>query len=235
MREAIETLVHGVVDRIYLWRDRRAQGESPVASGTAAQTKEPPAPIEWKKVGVTAGVRMWIDRRPFAVLVIALCVLGVCAVLYTGLTRPVGGDARVFFFDVGTGETFIADASTLPPISARSGATLPDGQPGGVRARMYACGGCADKSKLFVGYLERLAGRQRDAATSGTAPADVMVGFSDLQAFIHSGWLVASPASPLEWSPKDSPAGAKIMDAPFDRCEKEPKPEDRPAFECQPQ
>lgn len=235
MRDTIEMFVHGVVDRVYLWRDRRSLGETSDADGLQRNTPNAPQPpIEWKKVGVMTGSRTWIERKPTATAIVCLGVLGICFLLYKGLTRFAGGDAYVYYVDMGTGQTFTAHASNLPPISAPSGSKLSDGQAGGVRAHVYACGGCTDTPKQFVGFLERLGPKYREAAVTGSTPSDGIHGFTDLDTFIASGWLVASPASPQVWVAKDSPAGAKIMDEPFERCEAEPKPEDRSTFECQP-
>lgn len=101
-------------------------------------------------------VRPWIQRHPRAViattgvsLVIMLVVLGAEA-----LSGPAAISAgKVWYFDLNTGELFAARDGQTPPIAAPSG-PQPDGAAAGVRAYVFACGDCGNKSERFVGYLQ---------------------------------------------------------------------------------
>lgn len=85
------------------------------------------------------------------VAVIAVIILLV-AVFFIFKQMGLGGGGYgsakdAYWYDVDTGELF-GHAAVLPPIEAPSGGE-------GVRAYLFACNDCDDKSDRFIGYLER--------------------------------------------------------------------------------
>ena len=58
-----------------------------------------------------------------------------------------------YFYDQNTKDLFVMPADTPIPMERDSGQF--EGGPAGVRAHVFACGPCGDKSKEFIGYLEK--------------------------------------------------------------------------------
>lgn len=126
------------------------------------------------------------------------------------------GLTKAYYFDIGTGEVFVASARFQPPIPAPSGSLLGDGAPAGVRAEMFACGDCGDPSARFVGYLDRLSPDHHKAALNGEVSA--LPDGVDFEGYLQDGWLVASPDRPEHWVKLTSDEGAIIVDAPHEKC-----------------
>jgi len=61
---------------------------------------------------------------------------------------------RVWFYDLNTGELFVASGKQVGPIAAPSG-PLPNGEPAGVRAHVYSFLRDPNESERFIAFLEK--------------------------------------------------------------------------------
>ncbi|MCE9591069.1 MAG: hypothetical protein K8S99_11150 [Planctomycetes bacterium] len=109
--------------------------------------------------------RAWLDKNSAMVTIVAVMALLVSLVyifMYSRGGEVTPGPRMQYFFDLGAKVNNPLDAlfpaldSEVPPIrGAISGAKMPDGSEAGVGAQVFACGSCADKSKLFIAYIEK--------------------------------------------------------------------------------
>ncbi len=99
-------------------------------------------------------IRDTINRPWFGFVVIFSClaVIGGYWLVIGGKHEPKPG-AGVWFYDLNTGQRFVADGKLGCPIDAPSG-PAPDGSQAGVRAYVYGCGTCDEMDKQFIAYLE---------------------------------------------------------------------------------
>lgn len=81
-----------------------------------------------------------------AVIVLIVAVVIIFRQLGVG-AGGIGGPKDAYWYDLDTGKLFPHKAVT-PPVKAPSGGE-------GVRAYVYACTSCDDKSDRFIGFLER--------------------------------------------------------------------------------
>lgn len=89
-------------------------------------------------------------KNPMVMSSIAIILIVIAAFTIYSQVKPVHTpEGTLWYYDTDKNELFAAK-DQIPPI------TSPGGNAGaGVRAYVYGCGGCADKSKLIVGWLEK--------------------------------------------------------------------------------
>jgi hypothetical protein len=111
------------------------------ATGALRRLGAPP------KLSAVGPVRLGIGVVASLVLLFSLIVI------VMSLRGPrIPTDAQVYFYDLNEGTFFVGSLMDVPPIPRRSG-PLPNGEPAGVRAHLFACGDCGPPENL-VGYLE---------------------------------------------------------------------------------
>lgn len=163
------------------------------------------------------GLRDWVNEHPSAALIAAVAIL----LLSLGwlLTRTSSSyrprSSGYFFYDLGTGELFVAQAA-IPPIDTKSG----EGQ--GVRAVVFSCGKCQDKSTRFIGWLERYTPEARALMLKPPAPNDGGPDAADHVTWrIDAGHQLAAPPEPgadPRWVPLTSHEGTALMQSVRTRC-----------------
>lgn len=120
----------------------------------------------------------------------------------------------VYYYDLGTGELFLAKSNEIPPIDAPSGPG-PNNTPRGVRAYVFSCGDCSDKSQQFVGWLEMYTPDAKRALTSPPKPGEKQgPEYYDLW---ERGCLVSVPGSG-RWALANSEDGHKVMESSQSKC-----------------
>ena len=105
-------------------------------------------------------VRKWINNNPRIMVGIALVSAVALLMTVIGQCMPdnvpeVGEYKKAWFYDLNTGELFVARSYKLPPIKAPSG-PLPNGEPAGVKAYVFSYAQEPNESERFIGYLEKL-------------------------------------------------------------------------------
>jgi hypothetical protein len=70
-----------------------------------------------------------------------------------------------YYYDLNTGEEFVVESETVPPIEAPSGKPY-NGKPAGVQVMYYSCGKCT-KEERFIGFLSTFNDEQRAIALKG--------------------------------------------------------------------
>ena len=123
---------------------------------------------------------------------------------------------NAWFYDLNTGELFEAKSNAIPPIDAPSG-NLPNGEPAGVRAKVFACGDRSDPAKQFVGWLEKLTPEAKQAIVQGQT-GEGMSSSSSSIGYLE-GLLVRS-ADGDRWVSANSREAMRLFQSPRDRCPK---------------
>ena len=113
--------------------------------------------VVWNLKRKVKHFRKLMKTNPKVAIAVACVPLVIAAILITITLIGEDRDAKyrvdyLWFYDLNTKTTFQVDIGTYPPIAAPSGKPF-DGEPAGVQAYVYGCGGCDD---TFVGYLEKL-------------------------------------------------------------------------------
>jgi hypothetical protein len=103
--------------------------------------------------------RRWVNRRPRLIGVVAgvsvLMLLAVIVVLLIPEEKvEVKEYKKAWFYDLNTGELFVASNELAGPIEAPSG-PLACGRPAGVRAYVFSYSDEPNEAERFVGFLER--------------------------------------------------------------------------------
>lgn len=140
-----------------------------------------------------------------------------------------------YYYDLGTGETFVGPKGAMPPITTPAQKAKNDtGRPLGVLAHMYACGSCSSQKDQFIGYLES---RTSDSGASGTAaptdagdekrPRGVTASprRSDQPGQVNpdaAAIIVAKAEATIVWEKKSGEAGQAILNSLLDRCAGKP-------------
>lgn len=128
----------------------------------------------------------------------------------------------VYYYDLGTGKLFLAKSNQIPPIESPSGPG-PNNIPQGVRAYVFSCGDCGDKTQQFVGWLEMYT---PDAKQALTGPRDTSkVQGPEYYELWERGHLVSMPGT-NKWVRANSEDGFKVMESMQSRCgpQGHPKP-----------
>ena len=115
----------------------------------------------WERLAVKQlAFREWINNNPRIMIgITAVCVVVFLAILIGQLmpdkAPKIEGHKKAWFYDLNTGELFIAKSDKLSPIKAPSG-QLPNGEPAGVKAYVFSYAHEPNESNRFIGFLETL-------------------------------------------------------------------------------
>lgn len=156
-------------------------------------------------------IREWLEEHMAfttiaAVLVLGFSIVMLWSVLQGATVKPVVHGE--YFYDLGSSSRdpldrlFVARSDRQPPIESPSKVIMPDGTQAGVRAYVFTCGECSDRSTLFIGYLE-------------TVPPPIP------GARIPSSGRTVRTLDDSNWSPVSTPQGQKTILSPQTRCESE--------------
>ena len=103
-------------------------------------------------------IRRWINSNPrIIVLITNLAVILFIVVIYSVVRKNSAQRPeyeKAWYYDLNTGQLFVANNDLTTPISAPSG-PLPDGKPAGVKAYVFSYVKNSDQSQRFVGFLEK--------------------------------------------------------------------------------
>lgn len=160
----------------------------------------------WERFFVDA--RRWANRRPRLIGVIAAVSVLVLVVVIVALLIPeekieVKEYKKAWFYDLNTGELFVASNELAGPIGAPSG-PLACGRPAGVRAYVFSYSDEPNEAERFVGFLER--------PWEGVMEADSELG--NERAGGVSRWghgRVICRVGDERWVPADSKEGRAIL------------------------
>lgn len=153
-------------------------------------------------------VRKWINRNPRIIISITAGFVLVLLVVI-GSTLPKKTDVEVreykkaWFYDLNTGELFIARSDQVSPIEAPSG-PLPNGEPAGVRAYVFSYVSEPNESERFIGFLEIA---NPEAEKEGPERVESDVGGAEKWG---RGGLIRRAAD-KQWVPADSDEGKSIL------------------------
>jgi hypothetical protein len=155
--------------------------------------------------------RKWINENPSVIVVaafVSVAVLVVTAVIYLWpeKTKPLKPAAKVWYYDLNTGELFTASKRLIPPIETDSG-PLANGEPAGVRACVLSYAAEPNESNRFIGFLEKV----DPFAESNANPADGEGGGAEEWG---RGKLIRR-VEDLEWVAADSIEGREILEEAF--------------------
>lgn len=125
-----------------------------------------------------------------AVVICAAILLAVVITLSSGEDPQMVTEA--WFYDLEKKELFKANAKSRPPIAAPSGQMI-DGQPAGVQAWVYGCGGCDKPFIAFLDTFKQIEGQE-----------------------VH---MVRLPDAD-QWFNEESPEGREIMGSALKKCGK---------------
>lgn len=158
-------------------------------------------------------VRAFLEENQTIVMIVVIIVIAVSA--YTLFRQRSAGTeyqpvvVDQWFFDLNTGELFIARSDQLPPIDVLTGP-----EPG-VRARVFSCGTCDDPNTHFIGWLEKYPDTEPASNHAAGATGNGNV----------SGPPIPSRAMPLMadkdrriWVEAHSDAGRELRQAVEQRC-----------------
>ena len=111
------------------------------------------------------------------------------------------------FYDVGAGKLYAEkDASTIAPVVAPSGEE-------GVRAWVYSCTSCADKSSRFISYLEKYTEQGKAALERASRTANIAA-----RLMAMSDNVVRHPTD-TAWVTSPTPEGHAIRSEADRRCD----------------
>lgn len=114
------------------------------------------------------GLRDWYERlhvkdmindNPRTVAIVALLSLLLLGFTLSLIRRATPSEhyrlsKKAWFYDLNTGELFVASSKQIGPIEAPSG-PLPNGEPAGLRAHVYSFRSDPNESERVVGFLEK--------------------------------------------------------------------------------
>jgi len=164
------------------------------------------------------GVRQCLNKYSCAVSILASAVLflslGWIAYQSRFFLIESSSAPDVWFYDMGSGKLFVVKSTRIPPIEAPSG-PMANGHAAGVRARVFSCGDCSDRSERFIGWLEKHTPEAKQAMvhqqTDDGSP-EPQSNITYLQ-----GLLVRS-VDGYYWVEADSDEGRQIMQVSRKRC-----------------
>lgn len=176
-------------------------------------------------------IRDWMsDNQPIvAGVAILILILSFGYMTCTLVGGPGGGSYtninEFFFYDTNTGELFVESINAVPPIPAPSDIEQNTGRLSGVRAYVFSCTDCSDRSSHEIRYLQRYTPRGKK----------MLEQYQDGQ---ESDLIMMSPESDSEikrpgdeaWHPVMSPMAQEIFDEVYRECENGKRP-----AECFPQ
>ena len=102
--------------------------------------------------------RKWINNNPKIIILLTnLSVIIFIIVIYV-MFKPNGESSpqtdKAWYFDLNTGELFVADSDLTTPIAVPSG-SLASGEAAGVKAYVFSYVKDPNESQRFVGFLEK--------------------------------------------------------------------------------
>lgn len=158
------------------------------------------------------GLRDWVNEHPAGVVAMAagsaaLLLIVVIAQLVPDRPSPVQAIDKEWYYDLNTGELFVAGKGLTPPIEAPSGPT-PDGTPAGVRAYVLSYVYDPNASERFIGFLETTAPEDVTARVPGRAARP------SAATEWGRGKLIRRVEDAL-WVPADTPMGQAIFEEAF--------------------
>jgi len=124
----------------------------------------------WERLAI----RSWINKNPRIVVGITAGSVVILLVIVIWLLIPekvvvVQEYEKEWFYDLNTGNLFVARSGQIPPIEAPSG-PLSDGRPAGVRACVLSYVDEPNEAERFIGFLEMA---DPNAQKSAAAPTEI--------------------------------------------------------------
>ncbi len=178
---------------------------------------------------------MMLDRKKILLVVISL-ILTLAAILLVanplGKDRPLPGTARnVYYYDLNTGELFVADAGLISPIDAPSGVLQGTTRgKAGVKAYVFTCGTCSPEDR-YVAWIEMYTPEAQQTLSEQTSetkhPLANRMGASPASPLVAQ----VNPADPknVTWVGLNSQKGSSIVRQSAKRC-----PDGSAAIPCMP-
>lgn len=162
-------------------------------------------------------IRETINKNPLVGVVIVVVIL-VIVVMMIRSNGPVGENPLAYYYDLQSGELFVANKDDVPPIEAPSGAG------NGVLAAVFACGSCENEADRFVGWVSkydpqvheqvRLLNASPMAVDAAGNPIDAMA----VNAYAYIAVLPETVGDDVEWISLNAPQVQFIREAPFTKC-----------------
>jgi len=160
-----------------------------------------------------------ISKYPVGGIAFALCVLALAVGMIGRFSKPQGVSLadKVYFFDLGSGELFVAARAMLPVDAPKGGAGK------GVRVSVFSCGVC-DEATWEIGYLttfsDEAAAVIRNPPSSEQDPNGVVYA-----TMMERGEMIALPpeaGKQPRWVLRNSPTGRDIAEKYYTSCNGKP-------------
>lgn len=185
--------------------------------------------------------RDFMNNNSALVTIVAVVVLVISLGVIIMNTRGPGAVRAIdlYFFDLSTGQLFVASSDQIPPIDSPGGPlNTPQGaKPAGVRAHVFACGECPDLKGMnteqvkaagaYIAYLEMFT-EQGKAAMTAPAPADGQGPPPEMMMDPMQSTLVKRVEDP-QWMPMYSEPGYRLTESAVQQC-----PDGTPPIACRP-
>lgn len=160
----------------------------------------------WEQIAV----RKWINNNPRLIIGVTAASVFVFLIIAIGYLMPpetinVEEYEKGWFYDLNTGELFVARAELAGPIEAPSG-PLPDGKPAGIKAYVFSYVSEPNESERFIGFLE-MPDPETEKDSSIEAEADS-----------RENWLpgkLIRRVDDKQWVPANSNQGQAILNEVF--------------------
>lgn len=183
--------------------------------------------------------RDFLNNNSALVTIIAVVILVVSLGVIIMNTRGPGAVQTVdlYFYDLNTGQLFVAASDQIPPIDVPGGQPIQTAQgpkPAGVRAHVFACGTCPDVTGMNadqvkaagaqIAYIEMFTEQGKAAMTAppnAQGPGPMMVDPMEQT-------LVAK-AEDRKWLPMYSEQGYRLTEGAIQPC-----PDGSPPLACRP-
>jgi hypothetical protein len=158
-----------------------------------------------------------LDRKKALLLTMVLLLALVAVVRVVGGRGdggPLPGTARsVYYYDLNTGELFVADAGLIPPIDAPSGVLrgTQDGK-AGVMAYVFTCGSCSPQDR-YVAWIETYTPKARRALAEQSSTKQHPLADRQGSAAVSSLVAEVNPTDPgdVKWMDLKSQQGSSIV------------------------
>lgn len=103
-------------------------------------------------------LRRWINSSPRIIIVITNLSVIILILVIIGMYKhndvmKINSPSKQWFYDLNTGQLFVAPKNAVPPIAAPSG-PLADGRAAGVKAYVFSYVQEPNESERFIGFLE---------------------------------------------------------------------------------
>ncbi len=160
-----------------------------------------------------------INNHPqfVAVIVAIVMVFSVGSMVMRGRSPDVEQHRYAYYMMPQTGQVIVDSSLQLPPLAS-----------GAVRAVVFSCGDCSDKSTHFVGWIEKYTDEAKQVMERMRnepppplgGPPEAGVQMDDMMA-VEDGHLIAAKPDGLaepQWVKMDSPTGSALKRATQQRC-----------------